>query len=338
MSTEPAALLQEQLTLRWDKLGSPGSEGKVRTIDLPSPTGDGPLLLGRSTAGRSLLIPFGRDEHKAFRDDRRSAAVQLIRRPLEVDGADRWFAELVCMRGELDGVFAAFVADVIARISESPAKRPVRVAAEALAHWRSLFRGARRRLGPQQLRGLFAELVLLRRLAETSDSAVEVWTGPLRKPHDFRLGGWAVEVKAGGVGETRVRIHGVGQLDPPPEGNLALAHFQLAEAEDGETLPEIVAAARELLGPTPLMLRLELAGYQTLDDEHYASTRLRVEQETWYAVDDRFPRIIESSFLDSEIPAGVEAVDYDVDLALASPRVLGASEVARYLAGLGVGE
>jgi hypothetical protein len=281
-----------------------------------------------------LLIPFAKDRHKGFRDDRRSAAVQLVRRPLTVDGADRWFGELVCHRPELESIFAAFCADVIARITADPKGEPIVIASNALSRWRSLFSSAGRRLGPQQLRGLFAELVVLRRLISRPGGNVETWTGPLKQPHDFSAGGWAVEVKASGVGETRVRIHGIKQLQPPDSGALALAHLQVDEDDAGQTVPELVAAIRGVCGPTPLMLRLELAGYQTADEKHYENLRLRVVQETWYAVDDSFPRVISTSFAGGQAPEGVDDLHYDVDFALASPIVLEQAAIAAHFDGL----
>jgi hypothetical protein len=329
-----ANALQEQLEKFWEQLSVPAYEGKVATIDLPSPTGNGPLRLGKTQAGRCLLIPFGKDRHKSFRDDRRSAAVQLVRRPLTVGGGDRWFGELVCHRPELNSIFAAFCADVIVRVTTDPNHEPVDIAAKDLLRWRSLFSGAGRRLGPQQLRGLYAELVVLRRLIAETGGEVETWVGPLKQPHDFAAGGWAVEVKAGGVGETRVRIHGVRQLEPPQGGSLALAHFQVDEDDAGATVPELVAAIREQTGPTPLTHRLELAGYQTADEKHYENLRLHVAQETWYEVDADFPRIISTSFVDGQIPTGVDDLHYDVDFALASPSVLDQARIAQYYDGL----
>ena len=161
MSTTNA--LQAELERFWAQLTAPVEDNKVASIDLPTPTGDGPLRLGKTRAGKTLLIPFSKDKQKTFREDRRSAAVQLTRRPLTLSGGDRWFAELVCQRSELDSVFAAFCADVIVRITSETHQSPPDIALSALARWRSLFSGSGRRLGPQQLRGLFAELTVLSR-------------------------------------------------------------------------------------------------------------------------------------------------------------------------------
>jgi hypothetical protein len=326
--------LQEQLEGFWAQLSTPVADDKVSALALPSPTGNGPLRLGRTRIGRCLLIPFAKDQHKVFKEDHRSAAVQMTRRPLTIDGTDHWFAELTCHRSELDSVFAAFCADVIVRITADAQYQPPDIAAKALHRWRSLFSGSGRRLGPQQLRGLFAELSVLRRLLSKEGGAVLTWTGPLRKPHDFSLGPWAIEVKASGVGETRVRINGIKQLEPPAHGHLALAHLQVDEDDGGMTVPELVASIREQVGPTPLMLRLELAGYQTLDEKHYENLRLKTLQETWYAVDDDFPRIVAATFPGCQVPVGVDDLRYDVDFSLATPTVLDEGRVEQYFTGL----
>jgi len=180
--------------------------------------------------------------------------------------------------------------------------------------------------------------MVLRRLVDKEGGDILTWTGPLRRPHDFSRGAWAIEVKAGAVGETRIRVHGVKQLEPPGGGRLALGHFQIEEDDAGTTVPELVAAIRERVGPTPLMLRLELAGYQTVDEKHYENLRLRLAQETWYAVDAHFPRIVEESFAGSQVPAGVDDLHYDVDIAAATPTVLDADQVEEYFDALRAGD
>jgi hypothetical protein len=59
---------------------------------------------------------------------------------------------------------------------------------------------------------------------------------------------------------------------------------------------------------------LVLAGHSPAHDEEYAKLHLRVISEELYGVHNSFPRVTPLSFA-AGVPAGVERVDYEINLA-----------------------
>jgi hypothetical protein len=318
-----ASLLADQLDSKWAELekADPGDGGELTVMEIPVGEG-GKLLLGVG-GGRHLLAPLPPGSHRAFREDRRGAAVHLRLRPGESNGAHLWYADLVGLKASLNHVFSPFCADVIARI-ESGEHDPVQVLRAALASWRSLFASGERRLTVRELAGLYAELELLVRLLQHDAQATRRWLGPLHGLHDFSDGHTAVEVKATlSDGDRKVHIHQLDQLEPPADGSLSLAFFSLdAHIDEGTTVPELVARALELGDEHGVTTRLESGGYHGAHAEHYARTKFVVMEETWFEVDAEFPRLRASSFVGGALPEWASDLIYQLDLSAAAQCVM----------------
>jgi hypothetical protein len=139
--------------------------------------------------------------------------------------------------------------------------------------------------------------------------------------HDFEWSGRSVEVKA--TTSTRGQIYhinGLDQLAPPANGDLLFYSMQLRE-EGGaaHSLPTLVASCRDHFSNDAQALSLfenALAqiGYSPAHEEEYAKVKYRVVEEGLFTVIQDFPRLLLTSF-STGIPAGVERVEYEVNLA-----------------------
>jgi hypothetical protein len=315
---------------RWTQLGEHSRPGEMRIVDLPQSVAGVPVYLGVGADGARLLVPFAKDEHRAFRAETRSRGIELQARQLEQEGENRWFLDVVCTRTDLRWLFSSFVADILLRVRRHPGASPVAIVKTCFIAWRALFAAAERRLTVKQLAGLFGELHLLDRLIAQSSSAVTHWRGPLRESHDFVSVGLDVEVKTTLSGEDDVvHVHGLDQLAAPDDGRLYLAHLRVeVPSSDGEAVPDVVDRLREADATGRLTALLHGAGYH---DEHratYVDLTFKLVDERWYAVDEGFPRLTAASFPGAQVPLGLSEFRYSLDLSTVPVLPLGAGQVS----------
>jgi putative PD-(D/E)XK family protein DUF4420 len=320
-----SALLRKVIDEHWARIDEEHVSGPehVRTSDLPVTTSVGPLLAAVDHDGnRHLLVPLTAHQH--VRVDRGGAALTVRERPLENDHVYERYADLGCLRRDLDEVFTGLVADILAAVEEGP-DRPLKALYTVLSRWRALFQHSAAPLTGDRLAGLFGELVVLNELLASDSTAVDFWTGPSGHRHDFTVGTRGIEVKTSAAATGRkVRIHGVEQLQLPPHGTLDLVWIRLERVTgQGSTVADLVDRARQIGDDeTGLLFKLAEAGYRPADAALYQDVRFTVREQRWYEVDDDFPRIAPSS-----APPGVSDLDYTVDLDQQQPQVTDAPEV-----------
>lgn len=302
----------------------------MRLLDLPQRPGGKPALLGLAQDGARLLLPFERDEHRAFRDDRRSPGIVLQRRQLDLGDESPWYLDVVCGRAELRWLFSTFVADILLRVEREPSRSCATIARSCFSAWRALFVGSERRLTPKQLAGLFGELTLLERLLGVSQTAVACWRGPYREPHDFVGTRQHVEVKTTLSSEDEVvHIHGLKQLTPVEGVPLHLAHFRVEmPSEHGISVPALVDRLRAEDESGKLDTLLSHAGYHESHRSSYAEIPFELVGENWYAVVGAFPRLTAETFPDGQVPIGLDGFSYSLDLSAAGAPPLSTDAVA----------
>ncbi|GAA1030532.1 MULTISPECIES: PD-(D/E)XK motif protein [Amycolatopsis] len=309
----------------WERLEEERVSGPdhVRTSELPVTTPAGSLLAAVDHMGnRHVLVPLTANQH--VRTDRRGAALAVRERPLENGEIYERYADLGCLRRDLDEVFTGLVSDVLSAVETTP-ERPLKALYTVLNRWRDLFRHAPAPLGIDQLAGLFGELVVLNELLAGRSTAVDFWTGPSGHHHDFTIGSHGIEVKTSTATRDRTaRIHGINQLQPPPHGDLDLVWIRLESvAEQGKTLAELVESARRAGDDdASLLLKLAEAGYLTADAERYHDVRFEIREQRWYEVGEDFPRIDPAA-----VPADVSELDYTLDLAGQRPHATDPDEI-----------
>ncbi|MGN9788814.1 PD-(D/E)XK motif protein [Nonomuraea sp. ZG12] len=333
MST-PDRNWRRELRRTWPVLAArrPASEHTTMApIGLALPSGE--VQIGLDARGdRHLLLPAARGEE--IQEDLRSAHVRLKRDSLVVEGRLRQYADLVCHRQDLGDLFDDVVSEILERLAED-GNHPSRTCQHVLEAWREMFRSRGGRLSTSEQRGLFGELTILQYLLNGDEflRPARVWTGPDREPHDFRLPGWNLEVKTVGRSGSQVEIHGLEQLAPPSDGHLTLILVRLAEEALGTSLPElaerVVAAASDARG---VIEQLAKAGYSAVDAEMYATPRYATPQLLGLAVDADFPALTHAS-LACGLPAGVERVNYTLDVSGQLPDALAHSLLVTRLKG-----
>lgn len=207
-----------------------------------------------------------------------------------------------------------------------------------LAHWQAMLRvGSPSEMGPNEVRGLIAELWVLDALRQRSGmpGAVRAWVAPNDHPQDFSLGGGIIEVKARLAGSRPwVSISSLEQLEP---GHLPL-HLMVVElassdSDDALSLNAMVAALGQHAAEHAPVLEEELHGAllrrgyvnsPRYDDLRYTPSGVRA-----FLVAEGFPRITRSE-TDRRITTATYCIDltgigpFERDIEQAFSTVLGA--------------
>jgi len=335
--------MRDEVERCWtDLAGRPASSARrLRTTPLPVATHRGPVLAALDHEGhRHLLVPIASNQR--MRNDIDGPALTLRRRPLEDADTYQTYADLGCLRPDLDDVFTGLCGDVLGEITDpqsdvaTSAAGPMKALYRVLDRWRALFKVARAPLGPDQLAGLFGELTVLVRLLRTDPSAHRLWRGALGHRHDFASGTEAVEVKTSvGDGSLRVRVHGLRQLEAPENGRLHLVCFRLERSGTAPNARSIVDLAEQAVSlcddEGALLSLLASAGYHPVDAERYRSIPFTVVEERWYPVNNGFPRLTSTDLEAAGVPIGVSDVEYTVDLTAGPPQSLPRTRLERIL-------
>ncbi|MGW5438949.1 PD-(D/E)XK motif protein [Nocardia asteroides] len=326
--------LKEVLDDQWrGLLGRPRMEDSVVILaELPVSTAIGSLAVSVDSVGnRHLLVPIG--AHQNVRRGLNGPVLLLRKRMLENDGSFHDYADLACLRPDLNDIFTTLCAEILVATEESP-ENPVKILHRTLDRWRALFLNPGPPLGPQQVAGLFGELVVLERLLERDGGAHRLWTGPSGHRHDFATDAGAVEVKVStGRDGREVRIHGLDQLEPPVAGVLGLVWLRLeSSVHEGIGVVELVKRVLDLADDeSDVLTRLATVGYRAADNDHYAHVRYSIDEQRWYSVDVAFPRLTTVDLAAASVSTNVRDVDYTIDLSGDSPAPMEAEDVERHI-------
>ena len=218
-------------------------------------------------------------------------------------------------------IFAVLCEDLIISIAnETNEKKLIHTILNRFEKWKSLFdKISLGGLTPEKQRGLFGELFFLRKFLIDKSNNLQVlntWVGPSNEIRDFQFENWALEVKTTiGNNHQKVQISSERQLDITHLERLYLFHISLEKAqENGETLNEIVKSIQSLLHLDIIALnrfraKLYEVGYFENDEHLYESIGYHIRQDTFYKVENEFPRLQEN-----EIRSGVGDVKYSIIL------------------------
>ena len=316
---------------RWRRLKSTGTgDGviEVPSIDSGVDTGYGHARYALGDQGQPrLLVPIGWMVMDGEQVSTSKLLVTLSR--FDVRGAAMIFLDVMCLDRGLDSVFAELAEEILRRIDEGAA--PVAAVTEAIEDFRELLREERRQVTDSIIQGVVGELEVLRRLATYNQKALATWVGPYEQRHDFRRGSEALEVKTSGRADaTLVSIHGIEQLAAPTDGSLHLVHVQLERVGGGHlTIGSVFNDLIELGCDTRgLAESLAVLGCNDPHAEEWNRLAFSLEGLTCYHIGESFPRIVNNSFQEGILPAGLSAIEYRLDLAHAHGFILaqGAAE------------
>ncbi|MET8404788.1 PD-(D/E)XK motif protein [Streptomyces sp900116325] len=319
-----AALEAEQTT----------GERRLRVAPLPVDTEQGPLAAAVDHDGhRHLLVPI--HAHRKIRPGLDGPVLRLGKRALEDEETYQNYADLGCLRHDFRDLFTDLCVDVLGATRGVP-ENPVKALYGVLDRWKALFRTQGAPLGPEQIAGLFGELVVLKQLLEKDPSAHRLWRGPGGYRHDFWAGATAVEVKAStSTDGRRPRIHGLDQLEAPEGGALWLAWLRLRRtttAGVGTGFGELVTQTLSLCDDEDALLdQLAGAGYRPTDADRYRDIRFAVSEERWYRVGLDFPGLTGEALATAGIAVRALDVEYTIDLSGESPAPLGRDQVPQVI-------
>lgn len=299
----------------WDSVPTPATDYTVvRVLDLRGV----PIYWGRDTASQCLLIVELTGDHT---DQLRSGSVTLNGIGVDMrlgDTPGRQRLVLTLARHVDTDLFQGLCETLIEGLREvSESTTALAVTLTHLKRWKAFLSGRKTTLSPEQVRGLFAELQMLRSLyvsRTTPPVAIDAWCGADRVQQDFIFGDMAIEVKSlSGRERNSVRISSEDQLESLTS-SLYLAVYRLSEMPDSDqsaSLNDIVGEIEAELADAQALeefaRKLSAYGYAPLHD--YNSPRFIVSDLKTYQVVDGFPRLVRSG-----IPNGIARLSYDIEL------------------------
>lgn len=216
-------------------------------------------------------------------------------------------------------VYAVLCEDLIHSIcNETSDIRVVEIVLNRFEKWKSLFNKLNKDgLTPEEQRGLYGELHLLRKLLFKYDNKLGVvssWVGTTKEARDFQNANWAIEVKTSvSNSHQKVHISSEMQLDTKFLEYLFLYHLSLERMQNsGETLNDIIDSVLDILKTDMIALnkfksKLYEVGYFELHRNLYDNIGYHVRQDVFYKVENNFPRIEEN-----DVRIGVGDVKYTI--------------------------
>ena len=172
----------------------------------------------------------------------------------EEDNPDKNILLFTLLTRQYSDIFSILCEDLISNISSVISESQlVKELLNRFEKWISLFEQASLQgLSPESQRGLYGELVLLKKLLENNPdfhTSITSWVGPEKQIRDFQLGTWSIEVKTThGNNHQKVHISSERQLDSSNLKNLFLYHISLEiRQQSGNTLNTIVDSICEIL-------------------------------------------------------------------------------------------
>lgn len=193
---------------------------------------------------------------------------------------------------------------------------------QTLHKWTQFFEESQdHKLTKEQVKGMFGELVVLKRLIQNADSfnindMLESWEGPYDRAHDFVLDDKDIEVKTKYASKLYVQISSEFQLEYIPGKALELLVISVEEDPvNGSSIKELVDDIRNIianvLGDSSVLLRAIGQKRLTLNNIHeYNNFRFRlINQYTYDCISPDFPKITTST-----VPISINNIRYNLYL------------------------
>jgi hypothetical protein len=281
---------------------------------------------------RHLLLPIADD---AGLEGLSTAVMHFSRRELVDEGDLRPFADVLCARTHLNGLFDVIATEILAATAEADLQAVPVVCGRVIGRWRELLE---RLGGPavarEVLMGAWAELWFVRELLRSGAPFDGLWRGPDGAIHDIVCGSWHIEVKSTlSHGPLLIEIHGVDQLDVADGSRLSLGILRLDVGDSSsENLRSLEATAIDA-GADAGVLRTGLGklGISTADDSH-GLTAFDIREARIFVVSDAFPRLTRGSFAVGHMPDGIGSLVYTVDLTAIPAVATGEAAVKKTIA------
>lgn len=314
----------------WNEIRTPAADYNVRLV---AGSGSIPVFWGRDTDGHCLLlVELDGDHSVQFRKE----AVQVHGIRLDLRQSDKGQQRFILtLEKHVDqDLFSGLCETLISSLA--PIADSTIALSVALAHikrWKAFLAGKKtRRLSPEEIRGLFAELLFLRSLYHghlPEKTSVEAWCGIEGVHQDFIFGNTAVEIKSlSGKERNTVRISSEDQLEGLSD-NLFIMIFRLADIQDSDHALSLNDAVRRIENELSDAGALDdfsskLAGFGYLPVPEYDLPKLQIISEHVYRITEDFPRLVRA-----HLPEGVTKVSYEIELEKISPFEVNEEQIFR---------
>lgn len=216
-------------------------------------------------------------------------------------------------------IFSVLCEDLILKVA--PLKNEEKIIKELINRfekWKSLFDKLNTHgLTPEEQRGLFGELFVLKKLLLSFDQTglvLSSWVGVEKQIRDFQFNNWGIEVKTTlNSSQQKILISSERQLDTSNLTHLFLFHLSIdSRIKSGETINSLVDSIRLILESDFVSLnkfnsKLFEAGYFENHKDNYSDHGYFIRKEAFYKVEKDFPRIEEN-----DLRNGVGDVKYSI--------------------------
>jgi hypothetical protein len=305
----------------WDEIATPEADYNVRLI---SGVGYIPCFWGKDIEGRSLFLVELKGHHSQqySKDKPVLNGISVDLRQGEQAGTERL---VLTLEENLDAdLFLGLCETLLAALAPvSNSGAALGVTLNHLKRWKTFLAGRKPRvLSPDEIRGLYAELLFLRMLYQrllTDEAAIEAWSGPERVQQDFVFSDRAVEVKSiSGRDRSTVRITSEDQLESTA-AHLFLVTYRLSDTggnEPGCSLNALVKLVESELQNAEAVEdfsgKLASFGYAPLPS--YDTPTFVNSSTQAYAIIEGFPRLVRPL-----LPRGIARVSYQIELEAIKP-------------------
>ena len=328
-----------QIEELWKSLETDAAAGKAGAsgwlLRLARPTPECPLFVGIELASgrRAILLDLGSGPPPSRSLWPRSKGLEAF--ALVIDTKPHFGVALKQPR--FADVFAALAEDLARRVTQAGTQAAqVRAFVGQLARWQKFLSASPEGLSEQAQRGLWGELYLLREhlIPLLGPAAARSWRGAERAHQDFQLKTGSIEVKTTLAKLPQVvRITSERQLDDRKLPALFLNVIAVDTAENGETLPGLVASLRSSMtndAASQEFFEDELlqAGYLDAHAPRYAEQAYTIRQMNFFRVGTKFPRLVEA-----DMPPGVGDANYALTVPVCEPFRIQPGEMAAVLVG-----
>ncbi|NSX86354.1 PD-(D/E)XK motif protein [Agrobacterium tumefaciens] len=305
----------------WEAIPTPAADLSVLRV---AGTTGVPIFWGRDAGAQCLLIIELDGDHTAqFRRD--VVSLHGISVDLRNGDSARQQRLVLTLARHIDSdLFLGLCNTLIGSLRD--VADPATALAVTLAHlrrWKAFLAGRNARLlSPEEVRGLFGELHVLRLLYQDTlpqPEAVDAWCGPDDSHQDFIFGNRAIEVKSlSGRERSTVRISSEDQLESLADELFLLIQRLSSQPDAGHALSlnDIIGLIDSELADADAIEQFtgKLAGMGYVPLAEYDAPRFVVSGLQGYRVTDGFPMLIRS-----ELPPGITRVSYDIMLEAIAP-------------------
>jgi hypothetical protein len=317
-----APVTNNEITSAWRALSKGNEKSGWLSIAISGLDG-ARLMAGRCFPGNceALLVKFTAIKIPPQNQLPQGSGFRVERVELGTPGV--WLALIRQAEGSLD-LFTLMVSDVVSMLVSNAKQEEAKLFQLFLGRirsWQQFMKKGSEGLSTEEELGLVGELECLDALLSSGVPAylvLEGWRGPLDGIRDYELGHGAIEVKSTLATEGfKINIVSLEQLDDTSHHPLFVCACRLAQEESGLTLPGKIKALQEKLNfdasAEALFENAMLhAGYRATQADFY-TRKFKLSEMRFHLVNDSFPRLTSSN-----VPLGIRAVKYEVELAAGS--------------------